>query len=303
MKYKKAIFLFLLIKVVESPAQEFIPLWPKDHKINFNGKPVTDTIYNERMYRVGTPGIFTFKVDKEINKRAAVLICPGGGYERINYLYNGFNLARWYNTLGINAFVLIYRLPHQTDLVERELAPLQDAQRAMQIIRSSASQWGIEKNKIGVMGTSAGGHIASSLGISNENVSSIGDAMDSISFRPDFMVLLSPVITMGKYAHPGSKRNLLGPDPTKEKMDKYSGELQVTATTPPTFIVHALNDSSVNVQNSVQFYTALLDNKINASLHVFPLGGHGIKLEDNPGSTELWLALLEAWLREKGIIR
>ncbi len=303
MKYKKAIFLFLLIKVVESPAQEFIPFWPKDHKINFNGKPVTDTIYNERMYRVGTPGIFTFKVDKEINKRAAVLICPGGGYERINYLYNGFNLARWYNTLGINAFVLIYRLPHQTDLVERELAPLQDAQRAMQIIRASAVEWGIAKNRIGVMGTSAGGHIASSLAISTENISSIGDPLDSISFHPDFMVLLSPVITMGKYAHPGSKRNLLGPDPTKEKMDKYSGELQVTATTPPTFIVHALNDSSVNVQNSVQFYTALLDNKINASLHVFPLGGHGIKLEDNPGSTELWLALLEAWLREKGIIR
>lgn len=303
MKYKKAIFLFLLIKVVESPAQEFIPLWPKDHKINFNGKPVTDTIYNERMYRVGTPGIFTFKVDKEINKRAAVLICPGGGYERINYLYNGFNLARWYNTLGINAFVLIYRLPHQTDLVERELAPLQDAQRAMQIIRASALEWGIAKNRIGVMGTSAGGHIASSLAISTENISSIGDPLDSVSFHPDFMVLLSPVITMGKYAHPGSKRNLLGPDPTKEKMDKYSGELQVTATTPPTFIVHALNDSSVNVQNSVQFYTALLDNKINASLHVFPLGGHGIKLEDNPGSTELWLALLEAWLREKGIIR
>lgn len=303
MKYKKAIFLFLLIKVVESPAQEFIPLWPKDHKINFNGKPVTDTIYNERMYRVGTPGIFTFKVDKEINKRAAVLICPGGGYERINYLFNGFNLARWYNTLGINAFVLIYRLPHQTDLVERELAPLQDAQRAMQIIRASAVEWGIAKNRIGVMGTSAGGHIASSLAISTENISSIGDPLDSVSFHPDFMVLLSPVITMGKYAHPGSKRNLLGPDPTKEKMDKYSGELQVTATTPPTFIVHALNDSSVNVQNSVQFYTALLDNKINASLHVFPLGGHGIKLEDNPGSTELWLALLEAWLREKGIIR
>ena len=271
MKYKKAIFLFLLIKVVESPAQEFIPLWPKDHKINFNGKPVTDTIYNERMYRVGTPGIFTFKVDKEINKRAAVLICPGGGYERINYLYNGFNLARWYNTLGIQAFVLIYRLPHQADLVQRELAPLQDAQRAMQIIRSSSTEWGIEKNKIGVMGTSAGGHIASSLGICNENVSSIGDFLDSVSFHPDFMVLLSPVITMGKYAHTGSKRNLLGPDPTKEKIEKYSEELHVTASTPSTFIVHALNDSSVNVQNSIQLYTALLDNKVNASLHIFPL--------------------------------
>jgi acetyl esterase/lipase len=96
------------------------------------------------MYRVGTPGIFAFKVEKELNKGSAVLICPGGGYERINYLFNGFNLARWYNTLGINAFVLIYRLPHQTDLVERELAPLQDAQRAMQIIGIS-KEWGIEK--------------------------------------------------------------------------------------------------------------------------------------------------------------
>ena len=302
MKYQRLLILFFLIMGYALHAQEFIPLWPKDHKINFNGKPVSDTIYNERMYRVGVPGIFVFKADKEINKRAAVLICPGGGYERINYLYNGFNLARWYNTLGINTFVLIYRLPHQADLVQREMAPLQDAQRAMQIIRSSATEWGIEKNKIGVMGTSAGGHIASSLGISIENVASIGDHFDSVSFHPDYMVLLSPVITMGKYAHPGSKKYLLGPDPSKEKIEKYSGELQVTATTPPTFIVHALNDSSVNVQNSIQLYTALLDKKINASLHIFPMGGHGIKLKDNPGSTELWLPLLEAWLKEKGII-
>lgn len=301
MKSHWIVILFFLSMGNALHAQEFIPLWPEGHKINYNGKPVTDTIYNERIYRVGTPGIFTFKVEKEANKGAAVLICPGGGFERINYLYNGFNLARWYNTLGINAFVLIYRLPHQADLVQRELAPLQDAQRAMKIIRSSAMEWGIEKNKIGVMGTSAGGHVASSLGITNENVSSIGDPLDSVSFHPDFMVLLSPVITMGKYAHAGSKKYLLGPNPGKEKIEKYSGELQVTATTPPAFIVHALNDSSVNVQNSIQFYTALLDKKVNASLHIFPHGGHGIKLKDNPGSTELWLALLEAWLKEKGI--
>lgn len=289
-----------MISLLQAGAQEFIPLWPEGKKPNSNGKSVTDTLYNDRIWRVGTPGIYAFVVPKQENNGTAVLICPGGGYERLSHLYNGFNLAKWYNSIGVSAFVLIYRLPHQADLQQRELAPLQDAQRAMRLIRSHAGKWNLNTGRIGVMGTSAGGHVATMLGTHLTDISAIGDPIDSIATRPDFMVLLSPVVSMGRYAHPGSKKNFLGADTTQAMIKLYSNELQVSANTPPCFIVHALNDSTVKVQNSLLFYTALLDKKVNASLHIFPQGGHGIRLDNNPGSTDLWLELLERWLKETG---
>jgi acetyl esterase/lipase len=297
MKHLSVILTFFFF--LNSYSQEFIPLWPEGRKPNFNGRKVTDTIYNDRIWRVGTPGMYAFVVPKSENKGTAVLICPGGGYERLSHLYNGFNLAKWYNSIGVNAFVLIYRLPHQQDLQQRYLAPLQDAQRAMRLIRQNAARWNILADKVGVMGTSAGGHLASMLG-TREDVSQIADSVDKARYQPDFMILLSPVITMGPYAHAGSKRNLLGTDTSKAMIEKYSSELQVSASTPPAFIVHALNDSTVKVQNSLMFHNALIAAKINASLHVFPQGGHGIRLDDNPGSTDLWLELLERWLKEMG---
>ncbi len=286
--------------IARADSQEFIPLWPEGNKPNANGKKITDSLFNERIWRVATPGIYSFVVPKSENKGTAVLICPGGGYERLSYLYNGFNLAKWYNSIGINAFVLIYRLPHQQDLKQRQLASLQDAQRAMRLIRDNASKWNIKTDKIGVMGVSAGGHVASTLGTHFEDVSSVNDHLDTFSYRANFMILLSPVISMGKYAHPGSKKYFIGPDSTKQMIERYSNELQVSSATPPTFIVHALNDSSVKVQNSLFFYNALIDKNVNASIHIFPHGGHGIRLDDNPGSTDLWMNLLELWLKETG---
>ncbi|MEI9806844.1 MAG: alpha/beta hydrolase [Bacteroidota bacterium] len=299
---KTVLILFIAGLFTKASSQEFIPLWPEGKKPNFNGKKITDSLFNERIWRVGTPGMYAFVVPKAENKGTAVLICPGGGYERLSHLYNGFNLAKWYNSIGVNAFVLIYRLPHQADLQKKELAPMQDAQRAMRLIRANAAKWNIKTDKVGVMGTSAGGHVASTLGTHAEDVSAIKDSLDAVSYRPDFMVLLSPVISMGKYAHPGSKRYFMGADSTREMTEKYSGELQVSSFTPPAFIVHALNDSTVKVQNSLLFYNALIDKKINASIHVFPQGGHGIRLDDNPGSTDLWMNLLEAWLKETGFV-
>lgn len=283
---------------IKSMSQEFIPLWPSGKKPNFNGKVVTDTVYNERIWRVGTPGMYAFVIGQQENTGSAVLICPGGGYERLSYIYNGFNLAKWYNSMGVNAFVLIYRLPHQKDLVQRELAPVQDAQRAMRMIRANAAKWNIKPDKVGVMGTSAGGHVAAMLGTHSTDESAIRDSLDKFSFRPDFMVLLSPVITMDKYAHPGSKRNFLGGDTTSAMIERYSNEMQVSAFTPPAFLVHAMNDSTVNVKNSLLFAEALTEKKVNVSLHIFPQGGHGIRMDANPGSTDLWLDLLEAWLKE-----
>ena len=291
---------FITGVIARANSQEFIPLWPDGNKPNANGKKVTDSLFNERIWRVATPGIYSFVVPKSENKGTAVLICPGGGYERLSHLYNGFNLAKWYNSIGVNAFVLIYRLPHQQDLQQRQLAPLQDAQRAMRLIRANASKWNIKTDKIGVMGVSAGGHVASTLGTHFEDVSSVNDYLDTFSYRANFMILLSPVISMGKYAHPGSKKYFIGPDSTKQMIEKYSNELQVSSATPSTFIVHALNDSSVKVQNSLFFYNALIDKNVNASIHIFPLGGHGIRLDDNPGSTDLWMNLLELWLKETG---
>ncbi len=296
------IILMIIYSAAQLQAQDFIPLWPEGKKPNFNGKKVTDSIFNERVWRTGTPGIYAFTVPKAVNNGTTVMICPGGGYERVSYIYNGFTFAKWFNSIGINVFVLIYRLPGQTDLQQRQLAPLQDAQRAMRIIRANAVKWNLKADKIGVMGLSSGGHVASTLGTHLEDVSAIKDSLDAVSSRPDFMILLSPVITMGKYAHPTSRKLFIGPDSSKAMIEKYSNELQVTSSTPPAFIVHAFNDSTVNVHNSVQFYEALLDKKVNASIHIFPQGGHGIRLDDNPGSTDLWLELLEKWMKEMGFI-
>jgi acetyl esterase/lipase len=296
---KRIFFAVVIItSAICANAQSFIQLWPEGKKPNFNGKKITDSIYNERAWRVTQPGMYSFLANKDENNGTAVLICPGGGYERVSYVYNGFNLAKWYNSIGVNAFVLIYRLPHQQDLQQRELAPLQDAQRAIKIIRNNSAAWNLKPGKIGVMGISAGGHLATMLGTHLKDVSVINDPIDTVSVRPDFMVLLSPVITMGEYAHPGSKRNFLGADTTKAMIEEYSNELQVSSFTPPTFIVHAFNDKTVNVKNSLLFYQALTDKNINASIHVFPQGGHGIRMDNNPGSTDLWLELLGLWLKE-----
>jgi acetyl esterase/lipase len=198
--------------------------------------------------------------------------------------------------------VLLSRLPHSPDLVERHKAPLQDAQRAIRLIRANAAIWGIKPDKVGIIGFSAGGHLASTLGTHTEDVSSIGDNMDSIQFRPDFMILVSPVITMGTYTHSGSRDNLLGLNPSKDLVEKYSNELQVTDKTPPAFIAVADNDKGVSPENSILFYRALREKGISASLHIFPQGGHSIALRNNPGSTQMWSVLCEMWLREMKIL-
>ncbi len=294
--------LFLIGLPLAVGAQDFIPLWEKGKMPNSKGMELKDDIRNERVFQVGTPGFYAFFPSQQENKGAAVLICPGGGYERLAYQISGTQLAKWFNTLGISAFVLNYRLPNSPDLKQREIAPLQDAERAMRVIRSNADKWQIKADKVGVMGTSAGGHLAANLGTATEDLAKIGDDSDKFSFAPNFMILVSSVITMGEYTHATSKKNLLGANPSTGLIEKYSLEKQVTATTSPTFIVHAADDKAVNVRNSLMFYNALLDKKISASLHVFPRGGHAIALRNNPGSTETWTKLCEMWLVEMNFI-
>lgn len=300
---KKIVTFLLLLAIVESQAQEFMPLWTKGKMPNSKGLVIKDSINNERVMQVGMPGIHAFFTSNQENKGAAVLIIPGGGYHHLSYNISGFQLAKWFNTMGINAFVLTHRLPISPDLKEREKAPLQDAERAMRIIRKNAAAWKIDTNKIGVMGCSAGGHLAASLGTIKDDFAVIGDEFDSFSFQPNFMILVSPVIDMGKEAHKGSLENLLGPNPSEELIKKYSLQFQVSDYTPATFIADAFNDKTVSPRNSLLFYEALLEKHIPSSLHIFNQGGHAIALRNNPGSTNLWTSLCEQWLTEINILK
>jgi acetyl esterase/lipase len=302
--YRRTIGLlwWLLIGVGSLTAQEFMPLWPAGKMPNTKGMRLKDSINNERIFQVGTPGMYLFFPSLQENKGAAVVICPGGGYHHLSYQISGFQLAKWFNTMGIAAFVLNYRLPNSPDLQQRDIAPLQDAQRAMRLVRANAKRWGIQLNKVGIMGVSAGGHLAAALGTLADDVSALGDTLNAIAYRPDFTILVSPVITMGAFAHKGSRENLLGNNPSKELVEKYSVELQVKSTTPPCFIADAFNDKGVDPRNSLLFYQALLEKNISASFHVFPQGGHNIALRNNPGSAQLWTTLCEQWLTEMGFL-
>jgi len=283
--------------------QDFIELWPKGHIPNSKHLNLTDSIANERIYRVMNPGIYAFFPGKQENKGAAVVICPGGGYERLAYVISGLQLAKWFNTMGISAFVLNYRLPNSPDLIHREIGPLMDTQRAIRYIRANAAKWGINPDKVGIMGSSSGGHLAASASTINDDVSAIKDTLDKVSYKPNFMILVSPVIDLSTtYAHAGSVKNLLGIGASDEVKKKFSLQLQVTVATPPTFIADAINDKTVNPMNSLLFYQALLQNKVPVSFHAFPQGAHSIALRNNPGSTELWTTLCEMWMIESDII-
>jgi len=283
-------------------AQELIPLWPQGKIPNSKGIFMQDSIANERAYRIADPRMYAFFPSKDDNCGAAVVIYPGGGYTHITLNLGGFQLAKWFNTLGISAFVVAYRLPDSPDLIQKEIGPLQDAERALQIVRANASKWNIQKDKIGVMGTSSGGHLASLVGTTRNDVTSVNDTIDGYKFYPDFMILVSPVIDMGQYAHKGSRLSLLGLNPSNEMIEKYSTQNNVTEQTPPCFIADAFNDKTVKPQNSLLFYQALLDKNISTSFHVFPQGGHAINVNNTPGSTSLWKDLCEAWLKEMGFI-
>jgi len=295
--------LFFFGLYLTSFGQDFMPLWPKNHIPNSRHLKLTDSIANERIYRVMLPGMYAFFPGKQENKGAAVVICPGGGYERLAYVISGLQLAKWFNTMGISAFVLNYRLPNSPDLKQREIGPLMDAQRAIRYIRANADKWGIKPDKIGIMGSSSGGHLAACSATITDDVSAIGDSLNKVSFRPDFAILVSPVIDLSTgIAHAGSVKNLLGPNPSEELKKKFSMQLQASSTNPPCFIVDAINDKTVSPMNSLLFYEALLQNRVPVSFHAFPQGGHAIALRNNPGSTEMWTTLCEEWMIESNII-
>lgn len=294
------VFLFTVSLVF---CQNRIQLWPKAKMPNSKGMKLEWLEERERVTQVNTPEMYAFFTSKEENTGAAVLIFPPGGYQKLTYNIAGIQLAKWFNTFGVNAFVVMYRLPTSPDLVNPEFGPLMDGQRAIKIVRANADKWGIDKDKIGVMGCSAGGGLAVNLATIKTDYASIKDSLDSVAVSSNFQIIVSGAISMKQNAHQGSHDALLGKKASSELESLFSGELNVDTTTAPAFIVCAANDPVINPLNSVHYYEALLKYKIPSALHVFPQGGHSIALRNNPGSTELWTRLCETWMKEIGVLK
>jgi len=229
----------------------------------------------------------------------AVVVCPGGGYGALSMDKEGDQIARWLNSLGVSAFVLKYRLgPKYHHPVE-----LGDAQRAIRTVRSKAAENRLLPDRIGIMGFSAGGHLASTAGTHfDAGDAAASDPIDRFSSRPDFLVLCYPVISFGEFAHQGSKRNLLGENPDPKLVASLSNETQVTAQTPPTFLFHTNADNGVPVENSVLFYMALRKAGVPAELHIYERGPHGVGLAQTDEALSSWPARLADWLRVHGLL-
>lgn len=256
-----------------------LDLWP-DGLPSDNGLAGQETSDDQHYTLVEHPTLSVFRAQHPCGK--AIVMCPGGGYHDVWYNHEGNMMADWLNTQGITLAVLKYRMPNFHSSV-----PLEDALRAIEIMRKHAAEWGSER--VGIMGASAGGHLASTA----------ATHFTSATTRPDFQVLLYPVITMEPgVTHDGTRYFLLGPDPSEDAVALYSNELQVNETTPPAFIVASSDDGLVPVENSLRYYKALTAHHVSATLHLYPYGEHGWGFRDNFGYKPLWTAELAQWLRE-----
>jgi acetyl esterase/lipase len=245
------------------------------------------------------PGLLVYLPKTTAINKTAVIICPGGGYGGLGIQGEGIDAAKWFNTFSIAAFVLKYRLPNEETMIDKSIAPLQDAQRAIQLLRERAGEWGIDTSRIGIMGFSAGGHLASTAG-THFRYETIENKKHT-SLRPDFMILAYSVISFAdSITHSGSKNNLIGPNPDSSLTRLYSNEWQVTKETPPAFIVHAEDDDGVPVFNSLYFYEALVKNHIPAELIIYPSGGHAFGIRGPMKSNDKWIDRLKDWLSAKG---
>jgi len=287
-------------------AQQELKLWPK-------GVPgsIENTTYNEsstdergrenRYINVTDPTIKVYLPKNSKATGAAILICPGGGYHCLAYDHEGFLIAEWLNKNGIAGILLKYRLPSDLIMMHKEIGPLQDAQQAMRLIRKNAKSWNINPKKVGVIGFSAGGHVASTL--STQFNREVYKTTDTTSARPNFSVLLYPVISMQTgVTHQGSRENLIGQSPSKDLINQYSNELQVTKQTPITFMVHSANDGAVPIENSLSYFKALQKNKVKSEIHIFEQGGHGYGMDKQPGTQLQWPNMLLKWMNMHGII-
>ena len=246
-----------------------------------------------RISKVSVPTLTIYKAADP--NGISVIICPGGGYEILSFDLEGTRVAEEMNKWGVTAFVLKYRLPDDISNMDRSIAPLMDAQQAIRLVRSKATEWGLGKNKIGIMGFSAGGHLASAAAT---HFTSNADATnkDTTSVRPDFAILIYPVISFDSaITHKGARNNLIGATASAAQIKLYSNELQVTAQTPPSFLMHAGDDDSVPVENSIRYYQACIKCKVPVEMHLYPKGGHGFGMY-NKTTSDNWMGRLRNWL-------
>ena len=259
-----------------------------------NSKPsgIKET-FGGGMYRgTSTPTLEAYFPEKEKASGAAVIICPGGSYTVIVYQGEGVSTAKELAKNGIADFVLKYRLPDDSTMLNKNIGPLQDAQQAIKTVRENAAKWGIDSNKIGIMGFSAGGHLASTA--ATHFTEALIENNNKTSLRPDFQILVYPVITMqDDLTHKDSKRKLLGNNPSKETIDLFSNELQVNATTPPAYITHAADDKVVDVDNSIQYFEKLRHENVSVEMHIYPKGGHGFIF-----GMKNWMDPLLQWMKK-----
>ena len=293
----KYLALLLTLLTLTAKGQEKIDLWEGVTMPNSRGIDVQDSIANQRVYKVGRPAIYRVAPAPEKNRGIAVVICPGGGYQRYAWEVAGWDIARWLANEGITGFILTARLPNSPDAVDPSIISTQDLQRALQVIRSHAEEWGIDPEKVGVEGSSAGGHLAAASGVETALLYPARDAVAQEHFMPNFMILVSPVISMDlAYTHRGSREMICGKTPSIDKVWRHSIDQQVSEKTPTTLLIHADNDPAVSPTNSILMYNALRKHKVPATLHIFPEGGHSISLEEQPAGTELWKEIVERWM-------
>ncbi len=302
---KISLFSFLFISLfMQGMAQDYrLKLWPNGAP-NKNTPPAEEKYYMDRgTYRfdnISEAELFVYLPEKPKNTGAAVVICPGGGYAVEAIDHEGYKIAEYLKQHGIAGIVLKYRLPYGQHQV-----PLTDALQAIRYVRSKAAEWGVDPSKVGIAGSSAGGHLASTAGTHYDQANpGANDPIARLSSRPDFMLLLYPVISFDeKIGHMGSRRNLIGETNDWNLASTYSNELHVTDQTPPTFLVLADDDKTVQPVNSVRFYMALKDHNIPAEMHIFQKGGHGFGMNKINKPVEKWPDLFVDWMKEMNFIK
>lgn len=295
-----ASILFLSVSL-HLAAQQILPLYPASIP---NSKP-----YQMKEIRMENNGLFlgfrsisvptlaVYLPDQKIATGSAVIICPGGGYGMESYRLEGTIIAEAFLRRGIAAFILKYRLPSDSIMIDKTIGPLQDAQQAIKTVRLRAAEWKLNPSKIGIMGFSAGGHLASTAGTHYDKAYIPNE--EKISLRPDFMILIYPVISMSdEMTHIGSRNNLLGKSPDTERVKLFSNELHVDANTPPTWLTHTGDDKVVPVENSIRFYQELIRNKVPAEMHLYPAGNHGFVLKL---PTDEWMRPLFDWMKKSDL--
>ena len=292
--------LLVLFSGILSAQDTIIPLWPNEFIPN---RVVSDEKEEHkrngilRISKVQEPTIEVYLPAKSNATGQGMLIFPGGGYGILAYDWEGTDIAKFLNGKGIAGIVVKYRLPSSQSQKDKHIVPLIDAQRALRLVRSKAECFHLDSNQIGILGFSAGGHLAATLGTHfNDKVYDAVDVVDEQSARPDFMALGYPVITFREMTHGGSKLNLIGENPKSEMIAYFSNEKHVTKNTPPTFLFHASDDNGVPVENSLLFYKALKDADVSATMHIYAKGGHGFSLALNDPQLSGWTERLFEWL-------